>query len=275
MKHFFIFLITCSFHFSALAERPNLCKDIQYTSLDSVAKTWHQLDVYYPKKTDGLKPVLIFIHGGSWDSGKKETYRLLGRNMAKLGIVTVIINYRLTEVAMIQDMVYDSEQAFAWTRENIHHYGGDSSRITLSGHSAGGHLAAMVAIGKYQSEVSKTLLIDAFGLDMVTYFQNYDNKYSRGLFDTFSEDPAAWKAYSPVYQLRENLTTPFMILVGGRTFPAIKQGSTSMMKKLQANETPAEQRNYKRKKHIPMITQFFFQWNDVYDDVIPFVKGEG
>ncbi len=271
LKQFFLLLLAGNCCFALQAQRPNRCKDIQYTVIDSVESEWHQLDVYYPGNTNEQKPVLIFIHGGSWESGKKETYRLMGKHLAKSGVVTVIINYRLTEVAMISDMTYDAEQAMNWTLENIQHYGGDTSRIIVSGHSAGGHLAAMVSLGKYQTQVHKTILIDAFGLDMITYFQNYDNEYAQGLRNTFSKDSKTWKDNSPLYQVPEELTTPFLILTGGRTFPTIKQGSTAMAKKLGANGTPVNTKVFEKKKHVPMITQFFFKNSDVYDTVLPFV----
>ncbi|MFY0605710.1 MAG: alpha/beta hydrolase [Cyclobacteriaceae bacterium] len=274
MKHLILIILLWSSTLLTQAQRPKVCRDIQYAEIDSVESKWHQLDVYYPGDNSALKPVLIFIHGGSWESGKKETYRLLGKNMAKSGVVTVIINYRLTEVAMIQDMVHDSEKALEWTLANIKNYGGDPDQITVSGHSAGGHLAAMISVGKLSNSVSAIMLIDAFGLDMITYFQNYDTKFSRGLYNTFSEDPEVWKAYSPVYQLSENLKTPFLILEGERTYPAIKQGDQAMYKSLQLHEIPVSMHVSDRKKHAPMITQFFLGSNSIYGVVLPFIKGE-
>ena len=107
------------------------------------------LDVFFPKgKASERFPVVLFVHGGTWMFGDKNffgLYRRVGRNLARHGIVTVLINYRLSPVVKHPEHVKDVARAFAWTVRHIDRYAGDPDRIILAGHSAGGHLAALLA----------------------------------------------------------------------------------------------------------------------------------
>jgi acetyl esterase/lipase len=107
------------------------------------------LDVFAPRGSAGQRfPVVLFVHGGTWIFGDKDfhgLYRGVGRFLAKQGYVAVLINYRLSPAVKHPEHARDVARAFAWTCRNIARYGGDPSRIILAGHSAGGHLACLVA----------------------------------------------------------------------------------------------------------------------------------
>ena len=76
-----VFLFLLAGMQSSTAAGIEIKRDITY-SADTTTGPENQLDVYYPKDITTTKDVLVFIHGGSWNSGKKETYWWLGRNMA-------------------------------------------------------------------------------------------------------------------------------------------------------------------------------------------------
>jgi acetyl esterase/lipase len=105
------------------------------------------LDVLRPKGVDN-RPVVLFVHGGGWMIGDKNLfglYRNFGRFLAKHGIVAVMINHRLSPAIKHPEHIKDVARAFAWTRRHIKDYGGDPDRVFLCGHSAGGHLASLLA----------------------------------------------------------------------------------------------------------------------------------
>lgn len=105
------------------------------------------LDIYRPRGGVKNAPVLLQIHGGAWVVGDKRQQGLpLMLHMAKKGFVCVAINYRLSPRSRFPDHLVDCKRALAWIRENIAEYGGDPSRIIVTGGSAGGHLAALVAL---------------------------------------------------------------------------------------------------------------------------------
>jgi acetyl esterase/lipase len=109
-----------------------------------------RLDVYRALDTTGAPlgsaaPVVIFVHGGSWQSGSKEAYAWVGKALAQMGFVAVLPNYRLMPDTRFPAFVDDVARAVAYTKAHAAAWGGDTARVVLMGHSAGAHLAALVA----------------------------------------------------------------------------------------------------------------------------------
>jgi acetyl esterase/lipase len=91
------------------------------------------------------RPVVVFWHGGYWSFGDKADYKFVGAVLAEHGFVTVLPDYRLYPNARFPDFVDDGARALAWVEQHIAEFGGDPHRIVLMGHSAGAHIAALVA----------------------------------------------------------------------------------------------------------------------------------
>ena len=215
-------------------------RDIAYIEGDETAK--HKLDVYRPKQDrpsgDGPKdrgpsqngptqtasnqtkpsqngpqertaaqgaPVFLFIHGGSWRSGDRSQYPALGNRFAKAGAVVVVPSYRLAPAALHPAQAEDVAAALAWTVKHAAEYGGDPGRIYLGGHSAGGHLAALVALDpKYLAahQLKPSLLKGVIAMSGVYDVQNLEN--------VFGKDPAGWPAASPQTYIRRD-APPFIV----------------------------------------------------------------
>jgi acetyl esterase/lipase len=124
------------------SEKVEVRKDIAYAG-DDDAK--HKLDLYLPKGAKDY-PVMVFLHGGSWRSGDRSLYAPLGIHFAENGIAVAIPSYRLMPKSPHPAQIEDSAAAFAWVFNNIAAMGGDLSRLYVAGHSAGGHLAALLAL---------------------------------------------------------------------------------------------------------------------------------
>ena len=117
-------------------------KDILYGDEPS-----QDLDVYYPKplaqamKTQSAitnsYPMVVFVHGGSWESGSKEQYAFVGQSLAQAGYVTAVINYRKAPDHVYPDYVKDAAQAIAWSINNAVSLHADPARLAVMGHSAG------------------------------------------------------------------------------------------------------------------------------------------
>lgn len=122
-------------------------KNISYVSGRSEDEEKHRLDLYIPSdKTNA--PVLIFLHGGAWRFGDRSQYLALGNRFAREGILTVVPSYRLAPKNPYPAQIEDAADAFAWVARHIAQHGGDPSRIYVGGHSAGGHLAALLALNE-------------------------------------------------------------------------------------------------------------------------------
>ena len=94
-----------------------------------------------PEKT---APVLVFIHGGYWRALDKADHSFVAPIFTQAGVCVVVPNYTLCPAASIPQIVDQMVNALAWTWRHIADHGGDPARITVVGHSAGGHLAAML-----------------------------------------------------------------------------------------------------------------------------------
>jgi acetyl esterase/lipase len=248
-------------------------KDITYDTQHKL-----QLDIYSPKKIPKPKEVFVFIHGGRWNSGRKGQYKFLGKRMARKGIVAVIIDYRLSPSTAYKGMATDAATALKWVKENIASYGGDKNKIFVSGHSAGGHLAALVTADNLYFDslnipnpIRGAILIDAFGLDMYKFLSNDNYKKDKTYYAMFTSDPQTWKDGSPLYKLRAGMP-PFLIFVGGKTYPYITESSSDFSNALKDYQPDIKIITAKKKRHIPMITQFFNTGNKTYKEIIGFME---
>lgn len=107
------------------------------------------LDLYLPKESQPAPPLFVYLHGGAWVSGDKRQYGALGLALAAQGVAVAILNYRLSSSGAdgVRHPVHahDAALAISWLRKQAPRYGYDAARIFIGGHSAGAHLAAMLA----------------------------------------------------------------------------------------------------------------------------------
>ena len=114
-----------------------------------------KLDVWMPRNSAAAPlPVVVFFYGGGWVSGERGDYGFAGRAFASQGFVAIVPDYRLVPHARFPAFVQDGALAVKWARDHAARYGGDPNRITLSGHSAGAYIGAMLALdGHYLADV--------------------------------------------------------------------------------------------------------------------------
>jgi arylformamidase len=106
------------------------------------ASPGERLDIFPARKGDGS--VLLFIHGGYWRSLDKRDFSFLAPAQVDAGVSLVVVNYDLCPKVSVERIVQQMLAASAWLYRNAERYGMDEERLFVSGHSAGGHLAAMM-----------------------------------------------------------------------------------------------------------------------------------
>lgn len=107
----------------------------------------HRLDLFVPKGKKDY-PVVVLVHGGAWVMGDNRCcglYSSVGQFLASRGVGAVLPNYRLSPRVRHPEHVKDVARAVAWARSHIAEHGGSPERLFLCGHSAGGHLVALLA----------------------------------------------------------------------------------------------------------------------------------
>jgi acetyl esterase/lipase len=193
----------------------------------------HRLDIIRRRHDPPTAaPVLVYIHGGAWIIGDKreQGYPML-YELARRGWIGVTINYRLSPRATWPDHIVDCKRALSWVREHIAEYGGDPSFIAVSGGSAGGHLAALLALsagdpgfqpGFEEADCQVDACVPIYGQYDMTCHDGGDTVRQRGemrMFErrifktTYTEHPEVFKAASPLYRLRAD-APPFFVIHG-------------------------------------------------------------
>jgi acetyl esterase/lipase len=193
----------------------------------------HRLDVVVRRgQCPERAPVFVYIHGGAWMIGdKREQGFPLLFELARRGWVGVTINYRLSPRATWPEHIVDCKRAMAWVREHIAEYGGDPGFVAVSGGSAGGHLAALLALsagdpafqpGFEDADTHVDACVPIYGqYDMTCHGGGKTLRdwgelrmFEKRIFKTtYTEHPEVFEAASPILRLRPD-APPFFVIHG-------------------------------------------------------------
>lgn len=110
-----------------------------------------KLDLYLPEKPEAKPPLVVFIHGGSWQKGSYKNCSVAW--LAEHGYAVASIGYRFSDVAVWPAQVHDCKGAIRWLRAHADEYGYEASRIGAIGSSAGGYLVAMLGVTGGEAEL--------------------------------------------------------------------------------------------------------------------------
>ena len=187
------------------------------------------LDLYSPTDVDKAVPGIVFIHGGSWEHGRKEDYRPWALHFASRGYVVASVQYRLSGEAPFPAAVHDVKAAVRYMRAKADALGVDPNRIAVAGGSAGGHLAMMVAYSpddksldgnSGHSGVSShvSCIVNIYGpTDMTTPYargvSETNSRVSQFFSGTYKEQSANYAAGSPIRYVTSD-DPPTLILHG-------------------------------------------------------------
>lgn len=125
----------------------NIKTDLVFDSVNNIA-----LDLYFPENANSDTPLIVFIYGGSWQDGKKESYKFVAGSLVERGYAVAIPDYRKYPSVTFPDFVKDNANAIKWLHDNDEQYSYNASNIILMGHSAGAFNGAMLA---YKNEYLK------------------------------------------------------------------------------------------------------------------------
>lgn len=232
------------------------------------------LDVYVPAAAPAPAPVIVFIYGGGWDSGARGYFRFVGEAFARLGYVVVIPDYRLYPEVRFPEFVQDAAGAMHWVRDNIAGMGGDADRLVLMGHSAGAHIAALLATDRRYLEAVDVPpeSIRAFvGLAGPYAFNPLEYDSTRPIFATV-DDPAEAKPIAFV----TGDEPPMLLLHGADDTTVLPKNSIEMTERVNGSGGSARLITYDGVGHIGLILALaapFREQDSVYGDITTFLAG--
>ena len=254
----------------------SVTKDLAYGN-----ESLQDLDIYYPKALtqaiqaqrpiDTRYPLVVFVHGGSWESGNKEDYAFVGQSLAQAGYVTAVINYRKAPEHVYPDYVNDTAQAIAWSHKNADKFYADPQRLAVVGHSAGAfNTVAAVANQRFLS---------AYGLkpDDIKAVVGIAGPYSYdfrqyGSAGAFADD-AIPDQVMPDKQV-SGVQPPYLLLTAENDKVVHDTNTTKMTQALRANGTSVTTGVIKGASHATSIGAMAspLRWlNDVRSQVVRFL----
>ena len=199
-----------------------------------------KLDVYMPgQASEGPVPVLLFFHGGYWVIGHKDLLGFMATALTTAPALLVSVGYRLAPGAKYPEQVNDCRSALRWVYDHIADYGGDPERIFVGGHSAGGHLAALITLQREkltELQLPPDVIEGCFPVSGV--FDVTETPPDRREAFLNSDDDA--RESSPIYNTEGN-ETPFLLEIGGEDFDNLRAQHPRMLAALQKEKGYVEE----------------------------------
>lgn len=254
-QFFYVLILNVAFVFNAAAQNTLVTKDTSFTIYSAYKKEvvkrsyitiaevqqkssvqsvfdipYKQLtnrlllvDVFYPKKIKKLKPAVILIFGGGWQSGDKSHNHTIAKYLANSGYVALSVEYRLSDEAIYPAALYDIKDAIKWTKQNAIKFGVDTNKIAILGCSAGAQLATLVGTTNGNSLFEETRTYNSFtsiihaiiNIDGIVAFHHPESAEgkvaAKFLGGSFEEQPETWKNASPLTHVNQ-FTPPTLFI---------------------------------------------------------------
>lgn len=211
------------------------------------------LDVYSPHDAKDA-PIVEFFYGGSWESGSRRWYRYIGEALASNGVIAVIPDYRKYPDVRFPVFMVDAANATKWTFDHAGEIGGDARRIFVMGHSAGGHIAALLACDKrYLNAVGlePRALAGMIGLAGAYAFLPYEDNEAK-IFG----DNAKGRFDSQPINFVDGDEPPMLLLQGTDDNEVLPRNAKAMAERVQAMDGNVTLKLYPGVDHGTLLIDF-------------------
>lgn len=220
-----------------------------------------QLDVYQP--TDPVVaampvPVVVFFYGGAWQEGSRSDYLFVAEALTQRGYVVVVPDYRVFPEVKYPEFLNDGAAAVAWATINVDRYGGDRSRIFLMGHSAGAHIAAMLALDNTFLDAQKVPRTSVKGLIGLAGPYDFLPLTEPNVIALFASEPnlALTQPIHYVSTFAAKSTPPVLLLHGDDDKRVYPKNSINLARELRATGVKVELDLLPGLSHIDIIAKF-------------------
>lgn len=240
-----------------------------------------ELDIFRPKNSPRRLPAIVCIHGGGWRKGARINHRKVAQALAAKGYVTASIDYRLSGEAIFPAHIHDCKAAVRFLRANADQYGIDPDHIGAIGHSAGGHLAALLATSNDVVELEgdgghqgmSSTIQAAVPMGGQTDFMSERNRqksataeiWQQFLGGSQADVPATYRLASPLTHLDRN-DPPLWLITGEKDDPSTR--AESLRRKMEEFGIPSGLTIIKDAPHPFTVKQVWF--DQMMDAAVPF-----
>lgn len=236
-----------------------------YRQLDDVSLEMHVFRPAPAEESDVLLPAVLFFHGGSWTRGGPQRFFPHAKELAARGMVGLSAAYRLrgTHGTGVPEAIDDAKAAYAWLQENAAELGIDGERVVLAGGSAGGHLAAAIALLEPLPEVEPAALV-LYNPALDTHPSDFSS-FGRWLAEDTLEElfEGRYLELSPAQYVRRG-TPPTAVFHGTGDDLVPIQHSRDFCERVRAVGSPCELYEYPGAQH----GSFNFGWGAHYADAV-------
>lgn len=266
----------------APAAEPRITQtEVDYVEGEGADPVKHTLDIFRPEGQDGL-PVLLFFHGGVWQRGDKSNYSNVGEALARRGILTLVVNYRLTPTVRHPEHMRDAARAVAWALENVERFGGRKDRVFISGHSAGGHLVTLLlfepsylkAVGHAPEELAGVIALSGV-FDLTRPIDDTpEGGFEDFIYPPFGQEKKVRVAASPITHLRA-VRPPLLVLLAGEDYQDMRKQSRDFVAAMKARKLPVTFLTVPGLGHFQLIQQIGREKDPTTEHLVRFISGHG
>ena len=220
------------------------------------ANSRQKLDIYLPKNSktsDAAKKVIIFYYGGNWDSGERADYKFAAEALVSKGYIVVVPDYRVYPDVLFPGFMTDPVSAAKWVKANIKKYNGDANKVFLAGHSAGAHIAVMLAINAKYLAKGSLKPSDFAGVIGLAGPYDFLPLTSDRLKTIFGSEAEQWKS-QPI-NFVDGKNPPLLLTVGMKDGTVWPRNSINLAKKIKHNNGLVEVVEFQNYGHIDMVTK--------------------
>jgi arylformamidase len=212
-----------------------------------------RLDLFFPPgEADGL-PVHMFIHGGYWRGQVKEDYAVLADGITAAGAIAAIVEYTLMPGVRMANLVRESREAAAWLADNAASFGGDPTRLSASGHSAGGHLVTfLTSRSPHEDAFPATPLRAVASLSGIFDLRPITTSYLQPELHLTAEEVAHWSPIEAVPSPK----THYEIIVGHDETSPFHQQAQDFAYVLERHGVSHERVTAPGKDHMSVLRDF-------------------
>jgi acetyl esterase/lipase len=233
------------------------------------------LDVYRPGNAVHA-PVVVFFYGGTWKDGERAWYRFVGEALAGCGLVVIIPDYRKYPQVKFPQFVDDAARAVRWAYDHAGEFNGDSHKLFLMGHSAGAHIAALLATDvRYLAEVNLRPH-DLSGFIGLAGPYDFAPTQDPDLTPIFGDTDAEQELAQPVNFVRGD--GPPMLLLHGESDTTVAVANSKKLAEKARSLGESEQLVlYPRIGHIRLLlslSPLFLRWSPALHDSVEFIRSK-